>query len=42
MIALAEQAPEGMDELEHVLSEVPWRVEHFGQDILYLISDGRI
>jgi ribonuclease D len=42
MIALAERAPDGMEELEEVLSDVPWRVEHFGQAILYLLSDGRI
>jgi ribonuclease D len=42
MIALAERAPGEMGELQDVLCDVPWRLEHFGQDILYVLTDGRI
>jgi len=34
MEALAESKPRNMEELSRILSEVPWRVEHFGDQIL--------
>ncbi len=34
MQRLADEHPYNQAELERVLSEVPWRVEHFGDQIL--------
>ena len=38
--ALAEQNPQTTDEVAEVLSDVPWRIEHFGESILKVLRDG--
>lgn len=39
MHALAEQNPHNVDELAEVMCYVPWRVEHFGSQILNLLNE---
>ncbi len=34
---LAEQNPQGPDELQVILQDVPWRLEHFGGQILEVL-----
>jgi ribonuclease D len=38
MLALAEQNPSQPEALRQVMSDVPWRLEHFGSQLLTLLS----
>lgn len=38
MLSLASKNPNGSDELDQILSEVPWRREHFGYEILEILA----
>ncbi len=38
LMAVAERYPQTMDELTEILSVVPWRLEHFGPDILKVLN----
>jgi ribonuclease D len=39
MFLLAEKAPRSQDELAEVLGEAPWRLEHFGTQMLNALAD---
>jgi hypothetical protein len=38
MLTLASKNPNGSDELNQILNEVPWRREHFGSEILEILT----
>lgn len=39
MLSLAQDNPNQMDDLQQTLQDVPWRVRHFGTQILNVLSD---
>jgi ribonuclease D len=41
LYAVASQNPRGYEDLESVLAQVPWRVEHFGGEILEAVRNPR-
>ena len=41
LISLAEQNPRNYQELEPLMGSVPWRLEHFGGQILSVLKEGR-
>jgi superfamily II DNA helicase RecQ len=41
MHALAEAAPQSRDDLADVLEDSPWRLEHFGEQIMQVIGPRR-
>jgi len=40
MAAIAEQGPRSLDELHEVMSDLPWRFRHFGDEILKTLRPG--
>jgi len=38
MTTIAEKSPRNKEELSHILQDVPWRLEHFGTDILKVLQ----
>lgn len=38
MTIIAEKSPQNKEELSHILHDVPWRLEHFGTDILRVLN----